>query len=454
MAQRTGDNTEDMTQQEALELLKCGYNAYVTGPAGAGKTYLLNQYVEYLRENKLHVAVTASTGIAATHMNGITIHSWSGLGVKEKITENDLRTLEAKYYLRQRIRAAHVLIIDEISMLHPWQFDAADRICQWMRDDESSFGGLQVICSGDFFQLPPVQKNGKPPEFVVVSDAWQSMDMHICYLEEQHRHADPHLSTILNEIRENSVTTASKEKILSRQNQEVHHEITPTKLYTHNADVDAINNMELDKIDEQKYVYLMHSQGPAALVDALKKSCLAPERLEIKKDAVVMFVKNNFDKGYVNGTLGKVIGFDNDQRPIVKTFAGHEVIATPTSWAIEDQGIKKAEISQIPLRLAWAITVHKSQGMSLDAAEVDLSKSFVEGMGYVALSRIRTLAGLKLMGINDLALRVNPSVIELDHALRQQSEKDKAFLDGLGSDKEKIHQDFIEENQPEIVIQV
>ena len=136
-----------------------------------------------------------------------------------------------------------------------------------------------------------------------------------------------------------------------------------------------------------------------------------------------MFVKNNFDKGYVNGTLGKVIGFDEENLPIIETLRGKRIVATPASWTIEEDGVVKAEINQIPLRLAWAITVHKSQGMNLEAAEIDLSKSFVEGMGYVALSRLRQLSGLKLMGINDLSFLVKGEVLELDKNLKQMSQK-------------------------------
>jgi len=150
---------------------------------------------------------------------------------------------------------------------------------------------------------------------------------------------------------------------------------------------------------------------------------LVPERLVLKKGAKVMFVKNNFDKGYVNGTMGKVIGFDGDELPIVETTGGSHITVVPASWTVEEDDVVKAEISQIPLRLAWAITVHKSQGMNLDAAEIDLSKSFVEGMGYVALSRLRSLAGLKLRGINELALMVNQEILELDETLKQMSQE-------------------------------
>jgi len=436
-----------MTQDEALNILKQGHNAYITGPAGSGKTYLLNQYIEYLADKKVDTAVTASTGIAATHMNGVTIHSWSGMGIKEKITKHDIKDLLKRNYLRDNIMPAKVLIIDEISMLHAWQLDAVDRICRAFKKIEQPFGGIQVILSGDFFQLPPVVKNGETPQFVTESAVWQQMDLRVCYLEEQHRHVDATLSGVLNQLRRNATNAETDKVLAAREYQEVAGDIEPTKLYTHNADVDAINNMELDKIRSKKFVYHMHEKGHDKLVVMLKKGCLAPEKLELKRGAVVMFVRNNFKKGYVNGTLGKVVRFDRQNRPIVKTRSGKRIIATPTSWSIEEYGNKKAEISQIPLRLAWAITVHKSQGMSLDAAEVDLSKTFVEGMGYVALSRVRSLEGLRLMGLNELALRVDPAVIELDKALMAQSEQDKHLAGASGEEQQRLHQDFVKRSR-------
>ncbi|MCK5084727.1 MAG: hypothetical protein KAQ64_03665, partial [Candidatus Pacebacteria bacterium] len=197
--------------------------------------------------------------------------------------------------------------------------------------------------------------------------------------------------------------------------------IKPTKLYTHNLDVDAINGFELSKIQEKEKIFDMSSDGLSVIVASLKKNCLAPEELKLKIGAVVMFVKNNFRKGYVNGTLGEIIGFDEDNLPIVKTKLGREIVAEQTSWGIEQKGQVVASISQIPLRLAWAITVHKSQGMSLDAAEIDLSKSFERGMGYVALSRVRQLDGIKLMGINQMALRVNEQIVEKDKEFKELS---------------------------------
>ena len=180
----------------------------------------------------------------------------------------------------------------------------------------------------------------------------------------------------------------------------------------------------------------MVSRGDLELVAELKQACLAPEELILKKGAVVMFVKNNVDKGYVNGTLGVVIDFDKENNyPIVETKNGR-TIAEPEEWSIEDDDDQVlAAIVQVPLRLAWAITVHKSQGMSLDCAEIDLSKAFIEGMGYVALSRVRTLSGIKLMGLNELALKVNQEIIESDVGFRNASDEARVSLQETGKVK-------------------
>ena len=193
----------------------------------------------------------------------------------------------------------------------------------------------------------------------------------------------------------------------------------------------------------------MRSSGARHLVAALKSNCLAPENLVLKNGAAVMFVKNNFEKGYVNGTLGEVADFNDDGLPIVRTNSGRKITAEPASWSIEENGRALARVSQLPLRLAWAITVHKSQGMSLDAAQVDLSKSFEYGMGYVALSRVRTLAGLKLAGMNEVALKVNPEILELDKKLAEASQKICQELAEIAApEKEKIKRRFLQSIAP------
>jgi hypothetical protein len=280
-----------------------------------------------------------------------------------------------------------------------------------------------------------VQKQGKP-KFVIESDIWQNMDIKICYLEEQHRQKDNELSALLNYIRSNDIEE-SRELLLNKRGEEKIIPMAPIKLYTHNVDVDAINNFQLAKIDAKEFVYNMDAWGRENIVVNLKKSCMVPEKLVLKIGAEVMFVKNNFERGYVNGTLGKIVGFNPENLPIVKTFKGKYVVAEPTTWRIEENDAVLAEIKQIPIRLAWAMTVHKSQGMNLDAAEIDLSKCFIEGMGYVALSRLVSLFGLTLKGFNDLALLVNQEILEFDKSLKQWSQEISEDVKKI-DEKEKI----------------
>lgn len=434
-----------MTQKEALDVLKLGRNVYLTGPAGSGKTFVLNEYISYLKENEIIVGITASTGIAATHINGVTIHSWCGLGIRDNLTKEYLKSLSEKDYLVGRLRNAKVLIIDEISMLDANRLDLIDTICRKLKEIDFPFGGLQVIFCGDFFQLPPVDKDGKGGGFAYKANVWDEMNLRICYLHEQHRQSDKRFNKVLNDIRENRADEETANILLERINQSIDSKITPAKLFTHNIDVDAMNSFELEKIQAPASLYTMQSSGPLPLVKSLKSNCLAPEELKLKKMAVVMFVKNNFNLGYINGTIGEVIGFDEENYPIVRTVAGREIIALPTAWTIEEDGLVKARISQVPLRLAWAITVHKSQGMSLDIAEIDLSKSFTTGMGYVALSRVRTLMGIKLIGINALALKVNEEISELDEKFKTMSDDATRELDKLGwREKRRMQKQFIE----------
>lgn len=412
--------------------MKMGYNVFLTGEAGTGKTHVLSNYIKFLKTKRIPTAICASTGIAATHLEGVTLDSWTGLGIADDVTQQDIEKLSYKYHLVRRVNRAKVLVIDEISMIHGKRFDAADRIIRHLRKNSLPFGGLQVILSGDLFQLPPVSKNRNDLDFIFTSRAWQELDLRICYLYEPRRQSDRDFLKVLNDIRRNNISEQTKDTLSQTVNNHLG-SFTPTRLYTHNVDVDAINKHELDKINQQSQFYYMSTLGKEVVVDALKRTCLAPHILELKKGAVVMFVKNNYEKGYVNGTLGKVAGFDANNDPVVETISHKKITAEPASWTItEDNDKIVAQITQHPLRLAWAITVHKSQGMTLDAAEIDLSKSFVEGMGYVALSRVRSLKGLRLLGFNEMALRVNGQISAIDGELRRLSDEIESNFNKLG----------------------
>lgn len=435
-----------MKQPEALDILKLGYNVFLTGAAGSGKTFVLNQYIRYLREHGVGIGITASTGLAATHMNGVTIHSWSGLGLVKTIDKEFLKNLRKKSYLKKRFENTQVLLIDEISMLSGQTLDMVDEVCRNLKKDSRPFGGMQIILCGDLFQLPPIDRDAK---LITESRVWAEMNVKICYLTEQYRQNDRKFSRVLGDIRRNEITTFTIQALKDRLNRRLPSQGKATKLFTHNVDVNALNDEKLGKIKRKLRTYSMIGKGNGILLEHLKKTCGTKELLEIKVGAVVMFVKNNLEEGYVNGTLGKVISFSAHDFPIVETVDGREIIAYPISWQIEEDHEVLAEITQVPLRLAWAITVHKSQGMSLDLAEMDLSKTFVQGMGYVALSRVRTMNGLRLLGINRLALQVNPAVVILDKKIQADSELVLEELYKLGIlDKQKKQKRFLDQYKP------
>ena len=340
---------------------------------------------------------------------------------------------------RDIIEATDVLVIDEISMLHDYRLDMVDEIARKVRKrPDEPFGGIQVILCGDFFQLPPVNRSdSKQGSFVVTSEIWEEFDPVICYLEEQHRQDDDDFLEILNAMRSGDVRRRHAEMLLARVDADISHHTASgdqeaTELHTVNIDVDRINEARLKNIPGPEKYYEMVTTGKESYVETLKRSCLGIDVLTLKKGALVMCVKNSPEKRYANGSLGTVIGFENQtDYPIVELHNGRKVTMEPETWELRDGTKKRASIAQIPLRLAWAITVHKSQGMTLDAARVDLRRAFVEGMGYVALSRVRRLDNLSLVGINRMALQISEEALEIDKQLRKKSASDKSRFEPL-----------------------
>jgi ATP-dependent exoDNAse (exonuclease V) alpha subunit len=442
-----------MTQEEALSILKLGVNIFLTGEPGSGKTHTINRYIEWLRERSVEPSVTASTGIAATHVHGMTIHSWSGIGIKKHISDWDLEAIMGKEKVAHRIVNAKVLIIDEISMLDAATLQSVDKVLRNLRHgvmrEEEPFGGLQVIFVGDFFQLPPVARRSlgegggfERAQFAFESQAWKDANPVVCYLSEQHRQEDQKFLELLNAVRAGRVSEAHKDLIRTRMKTAA--KGAATRLHTHNAEADRINEEELGKLSTKSRVFEMQSKGARALVDALKENCLSPERLTLKEGAKVMFTRNNFEEGYVNGTLGEVVDFAPSGFPVVKIKNGRRIEPQMGEWSVVDGSKILAQIKQVPLRLAWAITVHKSQGMSLDAAIIDLSGAFEFGQGYVALSRVRSLEGLYLEGFNDKALMLHPDIIRADAAFRARSDAARNRILTIDTiDREKLETNFL-----------
>ncbi|MGP5010729.1 AAA family ATPase [Psychrobacter glacincola] len=488
-----------MRQSSALDILKTGQNVFLTGSAGSGKTYTLNQYIDYLRARRVPVAVTASTGIAATHMNGTTIHSWSGIGIKDELSDRDLTTLSRKQFLADRLKDTAVLVIDEISMLHAKQLNLVSQVLKHVRKNDKAFGGIQVVVAGDFFQLPPIGSKGETnrEKFAFMSEAWLDAKFHICYLSEQHRQVSEaangglDLDDILNQIRRQEVTFESIAALEATFDQNV--DIKRTRLYTHNLNVNSINDKELAALEGEMMRFTATSTGDSKLVETLKKTVRTQDDLVLKVGAKVMFIKNNTELGVSNGTMGELIGFaavkiddskessddliedDDDsaesetnktvkgkskkaikekpkakkpttqKMPVVRLNSGREVVAEPEEWIIEDEtGDVLASYEQVPLCLAWAITIHKSQGMTLDAAEIDLSRTFELGQGYVALSRLKSLAGLQLLGMNDMSLQLDPLARGADKRFLVLSEEADANYSMLDEESmTQAHEKFI-----------
>lgn len=414
-----------MDQGLALEVLLAGEHVLLTGPAGSGKTYVLNQFIKLAKHDGKKVSVTATTGLAATHLGGTTIHSWSGIGIHDELPNNFADHVSKGR--REIIEKTDVLIIDEISMLHDFRLDMIDDACRLVRErPDEPFGGIQVVMSGDFFQLPPINRgDSRAGGFVTNAEVWQDLEPVICYLSEQHRQDDEVLLDILNSMRSGDIRRHHAETLLARTEQEVPEDLILTELHTVNVDVDAINEAKLKELDGDEVAFEQTTTGSANYVENLQRSVLAPAVLRLKEGALVMAVKNSPERKYANGSIGELVAFESGtDYPIVKFRSGKEVTMQPDTWELRDGDKKRASITQIPLRLAWAITVHKSQGMTLDAARIDLRKAFVPGMGYVALSRVRNIDNLYLHGINQMALQVSDDALNIDDDLRRRAAAD------------------------------
>jgi hypothetical protein len=478
-----------MLQVEALEILKTGASVFLTGVPGAGKTYVINQYIKYLEDHGVYPSITATTGIAATHVGGSTIHSFTGIGIEKDIDDYKIEKIMEREKLVKKIQNTKVLIIDEISMLDAQTLDNVNKVLKAIKDPTKAFGGIQIIFVGDFFQLPPIIKQGEATKFFAfMGNSWKEARPLTCYLEEQFRQTDEVFTKLLLAIRENSIDEMHVEILEDLKKntykklglvpplfkggegdffEEESVELDPEhkspqsslnkgggntqeqnldilELHSHNKNVDEINNTKLGLIKGKEFTYKMITVGRAQLVEALIRNCLSPEILKLKVGAKVIFTKNSMEGEYVNGTMGKVAELESF-RIVVQTSEGKMIDVKQEEWKIEEDGKVKARLSQYPLRLAWAITVHKSQGMSLDEAIISLGETFEYGQGYVALSRVRTLEGLYLKSYNPKSLQVNAAISEFDEKIRKDSRFiQNKFLKADGEKLLKTQNQFIE----------
>ncbi len=396
-----------------IDAVRARRNVCVTGAAGTGKSFLLN----LIKSHFPYIHVTASTGVAAVNVGGVTIHSWAGIGKANLPAEEIAKFINSGpgTKIRRQIKKAKLLAIDEISMISAAVFNLLNNVFKLVRQKDLPFGGIQLVVLGDFFQLPPVAKE-EQVDFCFNAAAWVEGDFQTFELAEIFRQSDLKFIQLLNNIRHAALNEEDHQLLNSREC-DIPKDFKPTILVTHNAQAERINSQMLNNIAEETITFKMTALGKETSIEFLKKNCLAPEELTLKIGAQVMMLKNSLQKqGIINGSIGVITGFTKNKTPIVKFHNGELCAILPEEWSIEmfneDKGEIEviASIKQIPLVLAWAITIHKSQGMTLDSIFCDLSSVFAEGQAYVALSRVKSLEGLFLKGFKPHLLKANQKV--------------------------------------------
>lgn len=401
--------TQTTSQTEALLRLLAGESVFLSGLAGTGKTYVIEQFLKAVKGRR-RVAVTASTGIAATILGGRTIHSWAGLGISKLPFDPTQRTFSVNYpHFSRRvydIRKTDTLIIDEISMLSADMLGKVDAACQYARSNGKPFGGLQVIFVGDFMQLPPVGKNEK---FAFLSPSWKASNLSYCMLTEIKRAKDTRLQELLTMISEGRSDEALAILPELMENKHSPDKVYST-LYTTNRDVSSYNKREQEKLDTESRTYFnrvtIFDRNKAPKEDTILKSNGIEPMITLKIGDTVMFTQN-LDYA-VNGTLGKVVGFESINSPRVRLNNGSVVsVGQADRFNYDDLGSPIYCVSSIPLKLAYAITVHKSQGQTFDGVSMDLTRSFTPGLGYVALSRARTFDDIVLLGYSEKTVSID-----------------------------------------------
>ena len=428
-------------QAAAVAAAKAGKSIFITGPGGTGKSHLLQVLVKELKQMGREVAVTAMTGCAALLLSNLpgmpvkakTLHSWAGIGLGRGSLESLVRGIVTNYHRKKNWVKTDVLIVDEVSMLTPGLLDLLDKIGRLVRKRPfQPMGGLRVIFVGDFHQLPPVSREDPDKVFAFQSPAWPQLIQETIQLRTVFRQTDPTFHAVLAEARSGALSANSYALLEARKSTAWKRElIRPTLLFTRNADVDAINEKHFEKIVAPAVVFKAKtvfsrpdqvgtkktaefSASEAALqrlIEFMDKDAPYEAHLELKEGAQVMLVWNmDPDSGLVNGSRGVVARFSEATGwPIVRFASGLTVEVKPHQWESDTDPPFWRE--QIPLRLAWASTIHKAQGASLDSALVDIGRATFEyGQAYVALSRVRSLEGLWVYDLDAAAFKVHPAV--------------------------------------------
>lgn len=401
-------STMNQKQNEAFMKVVNGESIFLTGPAGTGKSFTLQQIIKWARHSKKEIGITASTGLAAYLIKGRTIHSFLGIGLGKKSAEALAEYVKKKSKnTYNKLINMNILLLDEISMIEDELLDKISEFLSIIRGDNKPFGGVQVVLSGDFCQLPPV--SGK---YCFLSDIWKKADIQTIVLEELIRQdKDTKFQDILQELRWGICSKDTLKLLKSLKNKEFNNDVMPTKLYSVNVDVDKINKKEFDELVEKgamvKNYKTKYSSHPSA--ESWAQSLKIPDHVELCIGAQVLVTWNlQNESSIVNGTRGIITDFCLEG-PKVKLIDGREIIVEYMKLSCEDN--EKITVTFIPLKLAYAISIHKSQGMTLDAMEIDLGTSIFEyGQAYTALSRAKSLDNIKIISVKSKSFMTHSKV--------------------------------------------
>ena len=426
--------TLSQSQDKAIQLFNKGHNVFIIGEGGTGKSKLIREMKYQTDKNwpNKKIIITATTGIAAYNINGITINSFMGIGTGEQSTEILVKRIRRNIGIRERIKNTDILIIDEISMASAELFEKINIICQIIRRSHLLFGGIQLVLTGDLLQLLPVfNRNNvlfpnQDTRLIFESEIFKKSfnDKNIIQLTTNFRQNDPKFRDILSRIRKGQHTTDDIAVLQTRniKNKEVVEKESMVHLVSSNKRAQIINMSNLNFLSDTGIIYKSQfiENGDKTTSDELKRELFNQfsqkgiNEIHLKKDARVMLIKNlDVESGLVNGSVGTIIKFekmDGKEYPLVKFDNNVETLITPVEWQIELNDTNVTGI-QLPLMLCWAITIHKSQSLTLERAIVELDDCFCEAQIYVALSRLRNLEGLFIKSLNPKKIMVNQKVL-------------------------------------------
>lgn len=454
-------STFSQNQQEVYNSYLEGKNIFVSGPGGTGKSYLIKKIYQDAKSKDKDIKVTSLTGCSAVLLgcNAVTIHKWSGLGIAKETDMLKVMQKLRRYKTTKKYEELDILVIDEISMMAPEFFEMLDHLFKRIRKNDFPFGGVQLICSGDFFQLPPINKErGKETKFCFESGIWNETFHDFILLNKNFRQKeDDKFFNILQNIRLGNINHEDYELLLSCTKKDVHeNDIKPTIIFPTKRQADEVNFRELKSLtgQEQSFKYDIYKENDEGILTKQLQleltgqinNSMCEEELVLKVGSQVMCISNiDQELGIVNGAQGIVLSFEinketNELLPLVKfENIGHPVVIKQHTW--KNEKFEKFGIRQIPLILSWAITIHKSQGLTLDKAFIDIGNNIFEcGQTYVALSRVKSLDGLYLKNINIHKIKAHSKVVKFykNNMISENNIVSTSLMDGRNTLKKHM----------------